>query len=282
MTRENIIEALKAVDLPGLNKLYADRRESFSKKIKPGQHADIRNNFVHALISTDLCMETFREFLDSVTRKLQANLKEEIEEQSTYESSSDQIREEIDSIHEAIQKMDEHNVDETYKNSIDLRISLAKSAIHTQKMTAEFSSTTKTLSANVLMMTVLAIHTSLQMLYSTSDLSLVVNIVIVSLKNLAGLIPVAGPIGTYLWDLYETVNDRAKHLDKTSDELTKLDNYDFATFHWCVSVQALIDLNDGRLAPDAGSLETKEQRAVLEQTVQQRFQDLVHAYVKSD
>jgi hypothetical protein len=274
------LELIDALDMEKLRDLYMKRRQYF-EATKPAQHEIMQRQLSRAVASTELCMDTYLDYMDTLTRRRQAAAEEAQRDQIDYQRDTDELFAEFDSLVKRIKS--EENIDEATKTLMQVQAAVLQHGIRTQQRRAELSSQSLEISTRFDTMTLAVTHKSLEMLFASDNIRVVLDAGIVLLKFLGSLLipPLSIPI--LLDDLRKAFTERARQIKDASDLLHQLDAYVFATVKWSIITRLLIDLNQGEFPVQstqstATELKpTEDEMHALTEKVERRFGDILQA-----
>jgi hemolysin activation/secretion protein len=98
VSKEKYLKRLQNLDMQILHTLYTKRRKNFTKNIS-GKHQDIQNILLLAVISADLCIETFNDlFSTSISYFTEESRKSKEEILSLIKGNSDKAESKINEV----------------------------------------------------------------------------------------------------------------------------------------------------------------------------------------
>ena len=245
---EKMIEAIKRLDFEHLHGLYIRRREGFLKNAREGTHKEITTRFLYAIISTDVCMEIFQDFLLAMGQKAEEISKKAEQDVIEHRTSTNEALDKLKGIVARSTIKREGRSQRRLQRLCKSRQAIYENIFDGTQDLALFKSSINSL--NIFLVTVgsTATYGSLARLFEITDLTLVGEVMILALQTLLGLIPFAGTAGTALWGLYDIYDRKAKQYKKAGDLLTQLDNYSEVAFNWSTITQMMIELHKGNLS----------------------------------
>ena len=219
---EKMIEAIKSLDFEKLVDLHAKRRNKFLNDAKGSSHQEITTRLCYGVISIDVCMEVYQDFLNAIQKRAeriaetaQRNLVEHKELTTEALANLQNLLQEIES-KEKIEFNDE------YKSSIKLRQSIYEHVFKDNQNMAAIKVSTNFLSMYLVTVTSVSTHHSLTRLLEITDLTLLGDVLILGVQTLVGLIPYIGTFASSAWGLYDIFDKKAKQYKKAGDLLTQL------------------------------------------------------------
>lgn len=248
---ERMIEALHGLDIEHLHDLYIRRREGFLKNVRDDSHKELSTRLLYAVISTDVCMEVYQEFLVAMTQRFENLIDEAKQEMADHQDAISEMLGKSRELSREAHSEGEAGLQEAYRSSIDTRIALYQQMFESRQDLAVFQSSTRALSTFIFTLSGMSTHGSLERLLGITDLTLVGDVLVLVMQTLVGFIPCGvGTLSSSAWELYQILDRKAKQYKRAGDLLTQLDNFSDAAFQWCITTQMLIELIEGRLATD--------------------------------
>lgn len=241
-------KALSDLDYKHLHSLYIARREDFLASTKTSSHEEFTKRLLYAVISTDVCMEVFQEFLNAMAQKIElissVAEKQFLEHKETSENALDKLEELL----QEVKSKEKGKADEEYKKTVEFRQAIYTEVVNGQQELASFRAYTNTINLFLVTMGSTSTYGSLKKLFEIRDFSFLNEVLMLALQTIIGLIPYVGTPVSATLGYIELVKKKANKYKDGGDWLTQLDNYSDVAFTWCTITQMLIELYNNNLS----------------------------------
>jgi hypothetical protein len=241
-------KALSDLDYEHLLNLYKARREDFLASTKTSSHEEFTKRLLYAVISTDVCMEVFQEFLNAMAQKIETISSVAEKQFLEHKETSENALGKLEDLIQEVKSKEKGEANKEYRKTVEFRQAIYTQVVNSQQELASFRAYTNTVNLFLVTMGSTSTYGSLKKLFEIRDFSFLSEVLMLALQTIIGLIPYVGTPVSATMGYIELVKKKANKYKDGGDWLTQLDNYSDVAFTWCLITQMLIELYNSTLS----------------------------------
>lgn len=241
-------KALRDLDYEHLVNLYKARREDFLTSTKTSSHEEFTKRLLYAVISTDVCMEVFQEFLNAMAQKIEIISSVAEKQFLEHKETSENALGKLEDLLQEVKSKEKGEADKEYKETVEFRQAIYTQVVNSQQELASFRAYTNTINLFLVTMGSTSTYGSIKKLFEIRDFSFLNEVLMLAIQTIIGLVPYVGTPVSATLGYIELVKKKANKYKDGGDWLTQLDNYSDVAFTWCLITQMLIELYNSNLS----------------------------------